>query len=174
MLSDACADGIIVWYERPAYNKITFITAKPTAVLGLDKKVVGNRGEREQQSTSRNTNPKTRQSGLEEQVKKKQKGKNGADSDANARQSVCSTWSPSIARSLVHTAPVKTASLHNGHVSNGSLSAAGERHSVHLSGTERAPAAVTTESTSVCRHAHNGDASITGVTAGADDFHSTV
>lgn len=112
-------------------------------------------------------NTKTRQSGLEEQLRKKpnRKGRKGVDNFANACQSVCSTRSPSTEVSFVHTAPVKTASLHNGHMSNSSLTAAAERHSVHLSGTEQTPAAVTTESTSAATFS---DTSITRVTMRGD------
>lgn len=70
----------------------------------------------------------TRQSETEEHFfKERRKGrKKGVDNFANACQSVCSTWPPSTTLSFIHTLPVKTDSLYNGHMSNSSLTAARE------------------------------------------------
>lgn len=70
----------------------------------------------------------TRQSEIEEHFFKERRkgGKKGVDNFANACQSVCSTWPPSTTLSFIHTLPVKTDSLYNGHMSNSSLTAARE------------------------------------------------
>lgn len=61
-------------------------------------------------------------------------------------KAVCSTWPPSTAVSFVHTLPVKTSQFVQWtHVKQQPNSSRGG-HSVHLSGSEQTPAAVTTES----------------------------